>query len=232
MPMRRPEGALAEGSGHAEGARADRSDGAFATSRSSTPTKRVDRIAPMRDAMEKVVAQLSRRSRDRDVVCGRALPPGAAPRHSRLQRSERQATAPGARERAVANDVHHPGACHLYVHATESTIVPGRAEACAEFLGRSIPARVTSITCRRTPGTRSAGGAIPFAPISRPGIRTRRPRSVKGSPSTRNTTCTCCCMRRLRWPGRHRDARGEGLRQADWRHASRGPDPDAVRPLR
>jgi tetratricopeptide (TPR) repeat protein len=42
-------------------------------------------------------------------------------------------------ESILARDVHHPGACHLYVHATESTVVPGRAEACAEFLGRSIP---------------------------------------------------------------------------------------------
>lgn len=42
-------------------------------------------------------------------------------------------------ESVLARDVHHPGACHLYVHATESTVVPGRAEACAEFLGQSIP---------------------------------------------------------------------------------------------
>jgi hypothetical protein len=42
-------------------------------------------------------------------------------------------------ESVLARDVHHPGACHLYVHATESTTVPGRAEACAEFLGSSIP---------------------------------------------------------------------------------------------
>jgi tetratricopeptide (TPR) repeat protein len=42
-------------------------------------------------------------------------------------------------EQVLAKDVHHPGACHLYVHATESTVVPGRAEACAEFLGKSIP---------------------------------------------------------------------------------------------
>ena len=42
-------------------------------------------------------------------------------------------------ERILAADVHHPGACHLYVHATESTIVPERASACAEFLGKSIP---------------------------------------------------------------------------------------------
>src|SRR5262245_42942491 len=42
-------------------------------------------------------------------------------------------------ENILARDVRHPGACHLYVHATESTVVPGRAEACAEFLGQSIP---------------------------------------------------------------------------------------------
>lgn len=42
-------------------------------------------------------------------------------------------------EGVLSRDVHHPGACHLYVHATESTVVPGRAETCAEFLGRSIP---------------------------------------------------------------------------------------------
>jgi tetratricopeptide (TPR) repeat protein len=42
-------------------------------------------------------------------------------------------------EQVLAKDLHHPGACHLYVHATESTVVPERAAACAEFLGRSIP---------------------------------------------------------------------------------------------
>src|SRR3954468_15862015 len=42
-------------------------------------------------------------------------------------------------EQILAKDVHHVGACHLYVHATESTVVPERAAACAEFLGRSIP---------------------------------------------------------------------------------------------
>ncbi|MSO45509.1 MAG: hypothetical protein EXQ59_01910 [Acidobacteria bacterium] len=42
-------------------------------------------------------------------------------------------------EGILARDIHHPGACHLYVHATESTVVPGRAQECTEFLGRSIP---------------------------------------------------------------------------------------------
>lgn len=42
-------------------------------------------------------------------------------------------------EAILAKDIKHPGACHLYVHATESTVDPGKAQACAEFLGDSIP---------------------------------------------------------------------------------------------
>ncbi len=45
----------------------------------------------------------------------------------------------GVLEGILARDVQHPGGCHLYVHATESTVVPERALACAEFLGASIP---------------------------------------------------------------------------------------------
>ena len=36
-------------------------------------------------------------------------------------------------------DLLYPGACHLYVHATEATQRPEKAEACAEHLGASIP---------------------------------------------------------------------------------------------
>jgi tetratricopeptide (TPR) repeat protein len=39
----------------------------------------------------------------------------------------------------LERDIRHPGACHLYVHATESTSNPGLAEECAQFLGTSIP---------------------------------------------------------------------------------------------
>jgi tetratricopeptide (TPR) repeat protein len=42
-------------------------------------------------------------------------------------------------ERALARDVRHPGACHLYVHTTELTTEPGRAEACVAYLGSSMP---------------------------------------------------------------------------------------------
>ncbi|MEQ9310600.1 MAG: hypothetical protein RLN90_14180 [Balneolaceae bacterium] len=39
----------------------------------------------------------------------------------------------------MEKDIKHPGACHLYIHATESTADPGKAEACSEFIGTSIP---------------------------------------------------------------------------------------------
>jgi tetratricopeptide (TPR) repeat protein len=61
------------------------------------------------------------------------------------RRGTRDINTPGVRhlhdvlEGILARDVHHPFACHLYVHATESTVVPERAAACAEHLGQSIP---------------------------------------------------------------------------------------------
>ena len=42
-------------------------------------------------------------------------------------------------EATLAIDIRHPGACHLYVHATEPTVMPEKAEACADHLGASIP---------------------------------------------------------------------------------------------
>lgn len=45
----------------------------------------------------------------------------------------------GILETVLDRNPGHPGACHLYVHATESTERPEKAEACADLLGRSIP---------------------------------------------------------------------------------------------
>ena len=45
----------------------------------------------------------------------------------------------GILEAVLAMDIEHPGACHLYVHATEPTVKPEKAEACADHLGPSIP---------------------------------------------------------------------------------------------
>jgi tetratricopeptide (TPR) repeat protein len=42
-------------------------------------------------------------------------------------------------ESVLTRDPKHAGACHLYVHATESTTRPDKAEHCAQFLGDMIP---------------------------------------------------------------------------------------------
>jgi len=39
----------------------------------------------------------------------------------------------------LEKDIRHPGACHLLVHATESTPTPELAAPCAKYLGNSIP---------------------------------------------------------------------------------------------
>lgn len=45
----------------------------------------------------------------------------------------------GALEHVLAKNIEHPGACHLYIHATESTDYPELAESCADYLGSTIP---------------------------------------------------------------------------------------------
>jgi tetratricopeptide (TPR) repeat protein len=42
-------------------------------------------------------------------------------------------------EAVLAKDLTHPGACHLFIHATESTALPEKAERCADHLGSAIP---------------------------------------------------------------------------------------------
>jgi hypothetical protein len=42
-------------------------------------------------------------------------------------------------EGVLARNIEHPGACHLYIHSTEPTSMPGKAEGCAEYLGDAIP---------------------------------------------------------------------------------------------
>jgi len=42
-------------------------------------------------------------------------------------------------EGVIEQDINHPGACHLYIHATEATSVAWKAEACADHLMTSVP---------------------------------------------------------------------------------------------
>jgi len=42
-------------------------------------------------------------------------------------------------ENVLTQDINHPGACHLYIHATEATEIAYKAEACADLLMTAIP---------------------------------------------------------------------------------------------
>lgn len=42
-------------------------------------------------------------------------------------------------EEGLGKDITHPGLCHLYIHATESTVRPELAEPCAAFISDGIP---------------------------------------------------------------------------------------------
>jgi tetratricopeptide (TPR) repeat protein len=42
-------------------------------------------------------------------------------------------------ERVLAADIHHAGACHMYIHAVEESTEPERAAACADLLADGIP---------------------------------------------------------------------------------------------
>lgn len=44
-----------------------------------------------------------------------------------------------ALETAIENEADHPGACHLYIHAMESSAEPERAEDCADGIAQMIP---------------------------------------------------------------------------------------------
>ena len=42
-------------------------------------------------------------------------------------------------EKVLETDISHPGACHLYIHATESSQKPELGASCADYLGSTIP---------------------------------------------------------------------------------------------
>ena len=60
------------------------------------------------------------------------------------RRGSRDITAPAVQRilsilESATRRAPHVGACHLLIHLTEATTDPGRAEACADYIGTSIP---------------------------------------------------------------------------------------------
>ncbi len=102
------------------------------------PKTRMDQERAYAEAMRKVAEQFPN---DLDAVTlyGDALFLLEPRRGTRDINSPNIKRLHGVLESVLAKDIKHPGACHLYVHATESTVDPGRAAACAEFLGSVVP---------------------------------------------------------------------------------------------
>lgn len=102
------------------------------------PAKRMDQERAYADAMKKV-AEAMPNDIDAVTLYGDAL------FLLEPRRGRRDLNSPNVQRlhkvllQALAMDIKHPGACHLYVHATESTANPGLASECAEFLGNAVP---------------------------------------------------------------------------------------------
>ena len=143
----RSEGALAEAQG--DGIANGRSSTRWHTDTwsNSIPANRGEQDKAYAEAMATVYDRYPDDSDIAHAVRRRAVPPRAAARARRRTAAasaesrcaERQAHPRGAGSVLLARDPHHPGACHWYVHATEATAKAPAAQACAEFLGKSIP---------------------------------------------------------------------------------------------
>ena len=136
-------------------------------------------------------------------------------------------------ESILARDVRHPGACHLYVHATESTVVPGRAEACAEFLGQSIPgaSHINHMPSHTWNEVGRWGDSV-RANLTAWHWDQKAAVGQGFAIYPEHNLHMLLYAGVLRWSRSHRDARWEGLREADRRLVLRGVDPDPLRPLR
>jgi tetratricopeptide (TPR) repeat protein len=102
------------------------------------PQKRLDQERPYADAMRRL-AMAYPKDLDAATLYADALFLMEPRRGARDIRKPQVREIIRVLEGVLENDIHHPGACHLYVHITEATTEPGRAAACAEFLGGSIP---------------------------------------------------------------------------------------------
>ncbi len=102
------------------------------------PEHRVDQDRAYADAM-KVVAEQYPDDLDAVSLYGEALFLLEPRRGTRDLNDPNVQRLHSVLESVLARDIRHPGACHLYIHATESTSDPGKAAGCAEYLGTSIP---------------------------------------------------------------------------------------------
>ena len=184
-------------------------------------TKRVDQDRAYANAMQKVSAQYPD---DLEI----ATLYGEALFLLEPRRGTRDLNDPNVRrlhqvlEGVLSRDVQHPGACHLYVHATESTTAPARAEACAEFLGRSIPG-ASHINHMPSHTWNEVGRWGDSVRANLEAWHSDQKAAIgRASRSIPSTTCTCCSMPRPTTArGRSRCARGRTTRSSPATHFTR-----------
>jgi tetratricopeptide (TPR) repeat protein len=102
------------------------------------PQKRRDQDAAYAEAMRKVQEQFPN-DLDAATLYADALFLMEPRRGSRDINTPNVQRILGVLEAVLSKDIRHVGACHLYVHLTEATTSPEKAEACAEYLGDAIP---------------------------------------------------------------------------------------------
>ncbi len=136
-------------------------------------------------------------------------------------------------ESVLSRNVHHPGACHLYVHATESTTVPGRAEACAEFLGQSIPG-ASHINHMPSHTWNEVGRWGDSVRANLEAWHSDQKAAIGEGFAIYPEHNLHMLLYAASYDGQGAIAMraGKGLRQAHRRHLPRGADADPVRPLR
>ena len=106
--------------------------------RNFDPNKRRDQDTLYAEAM-RIVHERFPQDLDAGTLYGEALFLLEPRRGSRDIKSPRVQRILHVFEDVLAIDGQHVGACHLYIHITEGTSEPGRAEACADSIGNAIP---------------------------------------------------------------------------------------------
>ena len=134
------------------------------------------------------------------------------------------------------SDIRHPGACHLYIHATESSQEPERALNCAPYLSETVPiASHIQHMPSHTYNEVGMWGEAVRREHQTPGIRTSRPKQpTKGFSyaAGHNLHMLLYTPRHTMARARHRHAGRTRLRETNQQHDVRRVDARTLWALR
>ena len=133
------EGAVAEGARRRRRSARSSTRWPCATSRTSIAEKRVEQDQAYAEAMQKVAEQYPDDLDAAHAVRRRAVPARAAARHARRQRARTSSACTACSKRCWPRTSSIPAPAISTSTPPSRRCVPEQAEACAEFLGKSIP---------------------------------------------------------------------------------------------